>query len=76
VYDLGGGGVPGLKEERPGQPSEEYTDGLLDEALREHGRGLNAVSRLAVRAGYQGDPATGHLVWALFADTTPRRRPS
>ncbi|MEU8265920.1 ATP-binding protein [Sphaerisporangium sp. NPDC049002] len=68
VYDLGGGGVPDIKN----LPGEVPTDGVVDEVLREHGRGLDAVARLASRVGYRGNPATGHLVWALFAETAPR----
>ncbi|MEV7967228.1 ATP-binding protein [Sphaerisporangium sp. NPDC088356] len=70
VYDLGGGGVPDLKH----LPREEPMDGLSDEVLREHGRGLDAVMRLASVVGCRGNPATGHLVWALFADITPSGR--
>ncbi len=51
MYDLGGG-VPDLKN----LPGEEPTDGVLDEVLREHGRGLDAVTRLASRVGYPGEP--------------------
>ncbi|MEV6987215.1 hypothetical protein AB0M95_38975 [Sphaerisporangium sp. NPDC051017] len=70
----------GRRAERA-EPLDRRTEDLLDEdfleeVLREHGRGLDAVTRLALRVGCQGNPVTGHLVWALFADTTPRRRPS
>ncbi|MDH2423874.1 ATP-binding protein [Sphaerisporangium sp. TRM90804] len=68
VYDLGGGGTPA----RAGHRMEDPENALL----HEHGRGLDAVTSLAARVGWRGDPATGHLVWALFADPTPERRPS
>ncbi|MFC4591775.1 ATP-binding protein [Sphaerisporangium corydalis] len=37
-----------------------------DWELPEDGRGLVTVRRLVSRVGCEGDPATGHLVWALF----------
>lgn len=51
VRDIGGGGVPVISA------------GSGDE-LREHGRGLLAVSQLALTVGFDGDPVTGHTVWA------------
>ncbi|MFC4590521.1 ATP-binding protein [Sphaerisporangium corydalis] len=61
VYDLGGGGAPGLDD-----PQMRASEGRPDEALREYGRGLEIVRLLATRVGYRGSPDGGHLVWALF----------
>lgn len=46
----------------------------LEEALREHGRGLGAVTRLASRTGCRGNAVTGHFVWALFDKLPPEHR--
>ncbi|GGK77370.1 hypothetical protein Sme01_43160 [Sphaerisporangium melleum] len=77
VYDLGGSGAPRLPVASGGA---EYGDRLAfgdDDAaepgagcdLLENGRGLLALSRMATRIGYRGDPVTGHHVWALFTDS-------
>lgn len=51
VQDLGGSGSPcvGAREEG---------------GFREGGRGLEMVTKLALRAGYWGDEREGHTVWA------------
>jgi serine/threonine-protein kinase RsbW len=55
VRDLGGGGVPSVAFTRP-----------VDE-LPEHGRGLAAVSTLALTMGWMGNTVDGHTVWARLA---------
>ena len=52
VTDQGGGGVPTVVPETPGEPQAE------------HGRGLRAVSQLAMALGIHGSPDGGHTVWA------------
>ncbi|MGW0805412.1 ATP-binding protein [Nonomuraea sp. NPDC002799] len=54
VYDCGWGGVPRFR------PSSR--------ASAEHGRGLAVVAALADQAGYEGDDAVGHKVWAEIHD--------
>ncbi|WP_248965909.1 ATP-binding protein [Sphaerisporangium perillae] len=71
-----GTAIHDIRDEWAGEPREQRTDELLDQLLCEHGRGLDAVTRLASRVGCRGNPVTGHLVWALFVDATPRRCPS
>ncbi|GAA3833777.1 hypothetical protein GCM10022226_63930 [Sphaerisporangium flaviroseum] len=81
VYDLGGDRSPDLavaiKDIQPDTPRTSPASGRddhdLDGDLTESGRGLLTVRRLACRVGCQGDPAAGHLVWALF---TAAGRPS
>ncbi|MFC6086078.1 ATP-binding protein [Sphaerisporangium aureirubrum] len=55
VQDNGGGGVPRLGGDGP--PDTES----------EHGRGLAIIATVATRLGYQGNPETGHSVWAYLA---------
>ena len=55
VYDLGGGGTPRVREQRPGTPT------------RERGYGLYGVRLLSVRSGVSGDSINGHVVWAQLA---------
>ncbi|MET8006505.1 ATP-binding protein [Nonomuraea glycinis] len=50
VYDCGWGGVPRFDGPSP--------------TGAEHGRGLAIVAALADQAGYEGDDAIGHRVWA------------
>ncbi|MFI7447579.1 ATP-binding protein [Nonomuraea sp. NPDC049714] len=50
VYDCGWGGVPRF--------------GARCRTIAEHGRGLAIVAALADQAGYEGDDAIGHRVWA------------
>ncbi|MCC5579249.1 ATP-binding protein [Microtetraspora sp. AC03309] len=56
VYDLGGGGVP------------VFGQGFTPS---EHGHGLRGVAALANRVGLEGDPVTGHVVWAQLVLTVP-----
>ncbi|MFC6085526.1 ATP-binding protein [Sphaerisporangium aureirubrum] len=58
VHDQGGGEPPDLG----GLTTRPAVDDL-----REDGRGLIAIGRLAQRVGCEGDPGAGHLVWALLA---------
>ncbi|WP_067475260.1 ATP-binding protein [Actinomadura hibisca] len=51
VTDLGGDKVPVLWPESIG---DQY---------REHGRGLRALSTMAIALGVHGSPALGHTVW-------------
>ncbi|ROO90597.1 hypothetical protein EDD29_8328 [Actinocorallia herbida] len=51
VQDLGGSGAPRVGMRQEGRFSEG-------------GRGLELVTRLAVRSGYWGDEREGHTVWA------------
>ncbi|SEG79014.1 Histidine kinase-like ATPase domain-containing protein [Thermomonospora echinospora] len=63
VTDQGGGGVPIVLPELPDQP------------MTEHGRGLRAVSKLAMALGIHGSGDGGHTVWAdldLCAETGTR----
>jgi serine/threonine-protein kinase RsbW len=52
VHDQGGAGYPTVKHDP------------IDNAVREDGRGLLAVSRMAAALGICGSPAAGHTVWA------------
>ncbi|GII80514.1 hypothetical protein Sru01_54960 [Sphaerisporangium rufum] len=71
VYDLGGpaGGTGRVPDAEPAGPRSA---GYLDTAAagepwpREGGRGLAVVAALARRVGWDGDPAGGHLVWAVL----------
>jgi anti-sigma regulatory factor (Ser/Thr protein kinase) len=56
VYDCGWGGIPRF--------GARYRTNV------EHGRGLAIVAALADQAGYEGDDAIGHKVWAKIH--TPR----
>ncbi|MEV7965330.1 ATP-binding protein [Sphaerisporangium sp. NPDC088356] len=79
VYDLGGGGSPDVagaveKAGPGGHPAlgtapDPNTEITWD--LPEDGRGLMTVRRLAWRVGCDGDPAAGHLVWAVLTDAEP-----
>ncbi|MFC9973904.1 ATP-binding protein [Spirillospora sp. NPDC127200] len=51
VTDLGGDKVPVLWPESVG------------DQFREHGRGLRALSTMAIALGIHGSPALGHTVW-------------
>jgi hypothetical protein len=58
VYDCGWGGVPRF--------------GARCRTNAEHGRGLAIVAALADQAGYDGDDAIGHRVWAkIHTPQTP-----
>ncbi|WP_146778830.1 ATP-binding protein [Actinomadura craniellae] len=56
VRDLGGRRTPSVG-------TAECSAG----GLRGNGRGLLAVAELAVASGYNGDPVSGHTVWAQLA---------
>ncbi|MCW2902551.1 MAG: putative anti-sigma regulatory factor, serine/threonine protein kinase [Streptosporangiaceae bacterium] len=64
VRDLGGRGVPRVSPEQAGGQ------------LREHGRGLLGVSRLARAMGFSGSPDLGHTVWAQLDIRTEPQRPA
>jgi serine/threonine-protein kinase RsbW len=64
VRDMGGAGVPAIAAEQGYE-------------LSVNGRGLLAVSRLALTMGFDGDSVTGHTVWAeLDVRKDPRLRAS
>ncbi|WP_344587567.1 ATP-binding protein [Actinomadura vinacea] len=60
VSDLGGGGYPTVRPDP------------IDGSNREHGRGLLAISKLAVSLGVHGSPEEGHTVWADLAGVCNR----
>jgi anti-sigma regulatory factor (Ser/Thr protein kinase) len=55
VQDNGGGGVPRIGGDGPPDTGSE------------HGRGLAIIAAVATRLGHQGNPETGHSVWAYLA---------
>ncbi|WP_165978573.1 ATP-binding protein [Actinomadura darangshiensis] len=68
VHDLGGRPAPPMAVTTSPQPGEEQ------DALAEHGHGLQAVRELAIQIGVSGSPDSGHTVWALLTMDRPPAR--